>query len=194
MTDLKSLWKSQSGEEDTMISLCDIHARARGLQSHVRLRNGSLLAYALFNILASFWLISSGRFGPYLYPMLMMVAAHLLVLWQVNRRIGGRPAGDGARPVLDAYRDELKRQAEGLSTAWLWYIVPFMPPFLWELVIGLQQIQLRASASWEAPDYRVFALIVLTALCFWSAVWFAFSRSSARLQLQIARLDGLKAE
>jgi fatty acid desaturase len=195
MTDLKNVWKSQPEEEETMVmTLSEIHLRVTRLQSHVRFRNGLLLAYALANIAASFWLISTGRVSAYLYPMLLMVAAHLLVLWQVNRRVGRRTIGDGARPVLDSYRDELKRQADGLSQAWLWYIAPFMPPFLWELAIALQQIQASAAASAQAPDYRVFVMIVLAAICFWAAVWLAFSRAAVGLQLQMERLDALKAE
>ena len=193
MTDLKTLWKNQKGEEE-MISLSEIHARAKRLQSHVRLRNLGLVAYALFNIVASAWLIASGRWQAYLYPMLLMIAAHLLVLWQVNRRIGRRPVEDGGRPVLDAFRQELARQADGLSRAWLWYIAPFMPAFVWELAVGVQQIQARAAALSQAPDYRVFGIIIVVAVCFWTAVWLAFSRASVRLQLQIARLDAVKAE
>ena len=124
--------------------------------------------------------------------MLLMIAAHLFVLWQVNRRIGARalPAEMGGRPALDYYRDELKRQADNLSHAWLWYILPFMPAFLWELAIWLQRIQAQ-----ETPArYRVFLLIIFGAVCFWTAVWLAFSRASIRLHMQIERLTVLKAE
>lgn len=87
--------------------------------------------YALINIVASLRLIATGRLSAFLYPMLLMIAAHLWVLWQVNRHIGARPLpGEmGERPALDFYRHELKRQASalrvhGCGTA------PFMPPFL----------------------------------------------------------------
>jgi hypothetical protein len=192
MDDLKTVWKNQRTEDNGMISLADVRARADGLQAHVRMRNVVFYAYALFNIGASFWLMSTGRLSAYVYPMLLMVAAHLWVLWQVNRRIGARPLpGDmGGRPALDFYRDELKRQAGGLSRAWLWYIAPFMPAFLWELAIWLQRIQARTAVL----DFRVFLFCVFGAVCFWTAVWLAFSRASVRLQLQIERMNALKAE
>jgi hypothetical protein len=125
-----------------------------------------------------------------------MIAAHLWVLWQVNRRIGARPlpGETGGRPALDFYRDELKRQADGLSRAWLWYIAPFMPPFLWELAIWLQRIQARAMETSQPANYRLFLFSILGAVFFWTAVWLAFSRASVRWELQIARLNALKAE
>ena len=192
MTDLKTVWKTQPVEENGMITLSDVLTRAGRFQARVRMRNVVFYAYALVNILASFWLIASGRLSAFLYPMLLMVAAHLLVLWQVNRRIGARPLpGDMAeKPALDFYRHELERQADGLSRAWLWYIAPFMPPFLWELAIWLQRIQTHVAAL----GYREFISSVMFAVCFWTAVWLAFSRASVRLQLQIERLNRLKAE
>jgi len=192
MTDLKSVWKNRTIEENRMIAISELRARADRFQAHVRLRNVIFYAYAAFNIGVSIWLIATGRLSAFLYPMLLMIAAHLFVLWQVNRRIGSRPLpGDsGARPVLDVYRDELRRQADGLKGAWLWYIAPFMPPFLWELAIWVQRYQ-AGVARW---DLRTFLFTIFGAVCFWTAVWLAFSRASIRLQLKIERLNALKAE
>jgi hypothetical protein len=196
MNDPKTLWKTQAMEENRMMTLSDIRARANRFQSHVRMRNVALYAYSLANIVASAWLLSTGRFSAFLYPMLLMVAAHLLVLWQVNRRISARPVpGDMAgKPALDFYRDELKRQADALSNAWFWYILPFMPPFLWELAIWMQRIQARAAAASDEPNYAPFILCIIGAVFFWTAVWLAFSRASLKARMQIDRLDALKAE
>ena len=196
MNDPRTLWKNQTVEENALINLSDIRARANRFQSRVHMRNVALYAYSLFNIAASAWLISTGRFDEFLYPMLLMVAVHLFVLWQVNRRISARPLpGDMAgKPALDFHRDEMKRQADALSNAWLWYIFPFMPPFLWELAIWLQRLQERAAEGVREPNYFGFFLVVLSAIFFWTAVWLAFSRSSVKLKWQIERLDALKAE
>jgi hypothetical protein len=195
MDDLKAVWKTQP-VEDGMITLTDARARADKFHAQVRLRNVIFYVYALFNIVASFWLIATGRWGAFLYPMLLMIAAHLWVLWQVNRRIGARPLpGEmGGRPALDFYRDELKRQASGLSQAWLWYIAPFMPPFIWELAIWQQRIEARAVATSMPANYQLFLFSILGAVFFWTAVWLAFSRASLRLELQIERLNAVKAE
>jgi len=196
MSDFTSLWKTQPVEENGMITLSDVRARAGRFQAHIRWRNVALCVYAFANIAASFWLITTGRLSAFFYPMLLMVAAHLLVLWQVNRRIGARPVpGEmGGRPSLDFYRDELRRQAGGLSHAWLWYIAPFMPAFLWELAIWLQRIQARAVETSAAANYRSFFLSVFGAVCFWIAVWLAFRGASIKLQLEIERLNVLKTE
>ena len=65
-----------------------------------------------------------------------------------------------------------------------------MPPFMWELAIWLQRIQTHAAVL----GYRELIFSVIFALCFWTAVWLAFSRSAVRLQLQIERVNVLKAE
>jgi hypothetical protein len=195
MTDIKTIWTAQPTEDHSMITLSDIRDRASRFQTHIRWRNGGLYIYSMVNIGLSFWLIASGRLSAYLYPMLLMVAAHLLVLWQVNRRLAARsvPADMAGQPALDCYRHELERHAKNLSRAWLWYIVPFMPPFLWELAIWLRRIQTHTHPAFLL-DYRAFLFVVFFAVCFWTAVWLAFSRASVRLQLQIERLNALKAE
>jgi hypothetical protein len=84
--------------------------------------------------------------------------------------------------------------AHALSRAWLWYIAPFIPPFLWELAIWLQRIQMRAVETSQPANYQLFLFSILGAVFFWTAVWLAFSRASVRLELQIARLTALKTE
>jgi hypothetical protein len=193
MTDLKSVWKTQASEVNAMSNLAEVRARAVRLQAGVRWRNVALYAYSAFSIAVSLWLVARGAFPAMRYPMLLMVAAHLLVLWQVNRRITARrlPADIAARPALDFHRQQLERQAHGLSRAWLWYMMPFMVPFAWELGIMLHRIQ-----TGEAPseNFRLFLVFVVVAICFWSAVLLAFSRAALKAQLQIERLSALKAE
>ena len=196
MSDVKALWQNQTVEEKDMITLSDVRTRAATLQARVRMRNVIFYAYALFNIVASVWLIATGRLSAYLYPMLLMVAAHLFVLWQVNRWIGARalPGDAGGRPVLDTYRDELKRQVHGMSRAWLWYMVPFMPAFLWELAIFVQRIETGALQTPKAASYRLLLYIIFGAVFFWTAVLLAFSRAALRLQLQLEQLKRVEAE
>jgi hypothetical protein len=192
MTDIKALWHNQKLEEKDMITLSDIRERARTYQSAVRWRNVALYAYGVLNIAASIWLILSGRLAEYTYPMLLMIGAHLFVLWQVNRRIGARPLPEelAARTALNHYRAELERQRDALANAWLWYILPFMPAFVWEVWI-------RAFMVNNIPpnaNRNIILFIVLGAIFFWTAVWLAFSRAALKLQLQIERLKLVEAE
>jgi hypothetical protein len=196
MTDIKTIWNVQPVEDNSMITLSDLRARAHRFQAKTQWRNVALYVYSLANIGLSIWLIASGRLSAFLYPMLLMVAAHLLVLWQINRRIAARalPPDIAGQPALDFHRHELERQAYGLSRAWLWYIAPFIVPFLWELAIWLERIQAHATAMPQPAAYRLFLFSVLGAVFFWTAVWLAFSRAALGLQLQIERLNALKAE
>jgi RNA polymerase sigma factor (sigma-70 family) len=193
MTDVKTVWKTQFSEVNAMSSLAEVRARAAKLQAGIRWRNLALYAYSAFSILVSAWLIARGAFPAMRYPMLLMVAAHLLVLWQINHRITARrlPADMAARPAIDFLRQQLERQAHGLSRAWLWYMLPFLVPFVWELGIMLHRIH-----TGEAPPQspRLFAVFVVTGILFWTAVLLAFSRAALKAHLQIDRLDAVKSE
>jgi 4-hydroxybenzoate polyprenyltransferase len=193
MSDLQTIWTTQPSEENEMSNLAEVRARADRFQAGIRWRNNSLYAYSAFSIAVSLWLVARGAFPAMRYPMLLMVAAHLLVLWQINRRITARrlPSEIAARTALDFHREQLERQAHGLSQAWLWYMLPFLVPFVWELGIMLHRIQTR-----EAPpeNLRLFVWVVVVAICFWAAVLLAFSRAALKARLQIERLNALKAE
>jgi hypothetical protein len=193
MTDLKTVWKTQSSEVNAMSSLAEVRARAAKVQSGIHWRNAALYAYSAFSIAVSLWLIARGALPAMRYPMLLMVAAHLFVLWQINRRITARRLPDdmAAQPAIDFHRGQLERQAHGLSRAWLWYMMPFLVPFAWELAIMLHRIQ-----TGEAPpeNLRLFAVFVAVALLFWTAVLLAFSRAALKARFEIERLKALKAE
>ena len=176
-----------------MSNLAEVRARAERFQAGIRWRNIALYAYSAFSIAVSLWLVARGAFPAMRYPMLLMVVAHLLVLWQINRRITARrmPSEIAARPALDFHREQLERQAHGLSQAWLWYMLPFLVPFVWELGIMLHRIQ-----TGEAPpeNLRLFIWFVAVAICFWAAVLLAFSRAALKARLKIERLNALQAE
>jgi hypothetical protein len=193
MKDVKSVWKDQETEVNAVSSLAQVRARSARVEAVVRWRNVALYAYSAFSILVSAWLIARGAFPAMRNPMLLMVAAHLFVLWQVNRRIAARrvPGDLAARPAVDFHRAQLERQAHGLSRAWLWYALPFLVPFVWELGIMLRRIQ-AGEAPRQAP--LLFALFVATGVLFWTAVLLAFSRAASRARLEIERLNALKAE
>ena len=193
MTDFKTVWKTQPSEVNAMSTLAEVRARAGRFQAGIRWRNIALYAYSAFSIAVSVWLIAKGAFPAMRYPMLLMVAAHLLVLWQINQRITARrlPADMAAQPAIDFYRAQLERQAHGLSRAWLWYMMPFLVPFLWELGIMLHRIH---TGALPPESLRLFVVFVVVAVCFWTAVLLAFSRAALRAQLQIERLNALKAE
>jgi len=193
MTDPKTLWKTQIVEDNSMITLADVRARAERFQAGIRWRNFGLYAYSAFCIIVPLWLIARGALPLMRYPLLLTVAAQLLVLWQINFRITARrlPGDVAAQPALDFHRQQLERQARGLSRAWLWYMLPFLIPFAWELGIGLHRIHTGAAPP---QNMRVIVTYIIIAIFFWTAVMLAFSRAKLKVQLQIERLKILKAE
>jgi hypothetical protein len=194
VTDIQSTWQRQPIEEHTMLTIHDLRLRADKLRTRLSLRNWALYAYSAFNIVAGIWLVANDSFPNMKAPMLLMIVAHLFVLWQVWRRFGlGRlPAEPSGQTVLQFHRQELERQHRAVSNAALWYIAPFMPALIWELVIWYGRIDVTAAAG--AATQKVFVLVILSAILFWTCVWLLFSRHAARLTIELERLNHLRAE
>jgi len=193
--DIKTVWQSQP-MEDTPVSLSDLQSRASALKSRVRWRNVVLYLYSAFNIVAGGWLIYKRVFPLMTYPMILMIAAHLFVLWQVVRRAGNRriPEGSTGLAGLSYLREQFERQRRALSSAWLWYILPFMPPFLWELGIWLHNILAHPGTAAQAASLRMFVATVVGAVLFWGTVWWLFQRGARRWRSELRALDGVAAE
>lgn len=179
-----------------MITLSEIQARAGSFAARVHWRNLALYAYSIANIAITAWLVSTGQHKAYMRyeaPGLLIVVAHLFVIWQLWWRtsVGVMPGDLMGRAALDYLRHQLERQRNALSSAWLWYIAPFMPGLIWEL-------WLRATAHPAgippAADRAILLFLVLSAAFFWIAVGFAFSWAAARLDVRLERLNTLKAE
>jgi hypothetical protein len=193
MTDIKTVWQNQKSEEKDMIALSEIRDATRQFRTRARLRNIALYIYSAFNIVVGLWLALSPDFAEFKYPMLLMVAAHLFVLWQINARIAARPLPEemAARTALDHHRTELERQHNALQGAWLWYIAPFMPALIWEIAI---RAMMETPSIPPRADRMIVLYLILASAFFWTSVWLLFSRAALKVQLQIERLKLLKAE
>jgi hypothetical protein len=193
--DIKTLWQNQPTEETT-VSLADLQSRAHAFRRRIRWRNAVLYLYSVLNIVGGGWLIYTRVFPTMIYPMLLMIAAHLFVLWQVVTRIGGRPVPESAtgQAGLSFLRQQYEQQREALSRAWLWYIAPFMLPFLWELAIWLRGILAHPGTAAQAASIRQFAMTIVAAILFWGTVWWLFQRGARHWQQEIGALDRIRAE
>jgi len=194
VTDIKTAWQNQPVEEHTVLTIQDLRLRAVQLQARLSRRNLLLYLYSAFNIVASLWLIVTDKFPTMQAPMLLMIVAHLFVLWQVWHRFVPRqlPPQSTGQDALHFHRQELERQHGAVANAWLWYIAPFMPAFIWELIIWLHRIDVGTVAGTAAM--KLFGLVVFSAALFWGCVWLLFSRHATRLELELHRLSGIKAE
>lgn len=177
-----------------MLTTQELRLRADKLRTRVTRRNWLLYAYSAFNIFAGVWLVANDSFPRMKAPMLLMVGAHLFVLWQVWRRFLPRelPPQMSGQNALQFHRQELERQHGAVANAWLWYIAPFMPALVWELLIWFNTIDLATPDG--AASMKVFLLVVLSAVLFWGCVGLLFSRHAARLELELERLSSIKAE
>jgi hypothetical protein len=196
MTDIKAIWQNQPMEDNEMINLSEIRARAESFKVGVRWRNLSLYAYSIANIAITAWLISTGQHKPYMRyaaPGLLIVVAHLFVIWQLWWRTSMRamPADLMGRAALDYLRHQLERQRDALSSAWLWYIAPFMPGLIWELWL---RANFHPASVPTGADHALVLYLGLSGLFFWTTVGFAFSWGAARLDVRLERLNTLKAE
>jgi hypothetical protein len=194
VTDIKTAWQSQNTEEHTVLTINDLRLRADKIRARFNRRNLLLYAYSAFNIVAGSWLLANDAFPKMKAPMLLMIVAHLFVLWQVWRRFGlsKMPSETSGQSALQFHRRELERQHGAVANAWLWYIAPFMPPFIWELALWLRSID--GATPNGAASMKVFILVMLSAILFWGCVWLLFSRHASRLELELERLASVRAE
>jgi len=196
MSDIKTVWQTQTTEETDMISLAEIRSRATRLKNWVLWRNLALYVYSIANIAVTAWLISTGQHKAYMRyeaPGLLLVAAHLFVIWQLWWRTSLRalPGDLMGRAALDYLRHQLERQRDALSSAWLWYIAPFMPGLIWEVWM---RANLHPADIPPGYDHALVLYLVMAALFFWTSVGLAFSWAAARLDVRLEQLNTLKAE
>lgn len=177
----RTIWRDQPTETRPM-TLAQIHAR--DFQSRVRRRN--VIEYVACALVVAI-------FSFYIYwlpdPVLKLASGFIVVgapfvAWQLYRRGSARPA-----PSADAlafHRAELVRQRDALSTAWAWYLAPFVPG------LGLFMVRIL-TAHGEAPlRFRVM-LLGVTAL--YGVFWFWINgRARRRLQARIDELDALRKD
>ena len=194
MSDIKDIWKNQPIEEIVVMSTSDLASNATRLHTRISRRNLYLYLYSAINLLIYIWAFSTGRLSNYLYSSMLMMAAHLFVSWQVWKRFTPRraPLQNSGQNLLQFQRQELERQHGSVAKAWLWYILPFWPPFLWQLTNWFQRIDMTRPES--RPMLFALQMCLLGGIFFWSFVWMLFSRHATRLELELERLKHVRAE
>ncbi len=183
--DLKALWRNQQTETGPM-SIEQIHARA--FQSRIQFRNlveyvASALVLAIFGFYAVFFPHPLMKLGA----VMVMIGAAVMA-WQLHRRASARvlPPGAAAGASLAFHRAELVRQRDALSSAFWWYIAPFVPGMA-VFVAGMALARPGTSLGHLAP------LGVLIAA--YLAAWFLMNRGAAkRLQAEIDDVEALMKE
>jgi hypothetical protein len=136
LNDPRNLWQNQEDERVT-ITLEDIRRRGTRLQRRVYWRN--LREYAAGTIVIAAFGASLGRFrGWQLVPSLLLIAGTIYVMFQVHRRGSTQslPVDADVKFSLDFHIRELERQRDALRTVWLWYLLPFLPGFVAEMVVS----------------------------------------------------------
>jgi hypothetical protein len=134
--DPRNLWQNQEDERVT-ITLDDVRRRAARLQRRVYWRN--LREYAAGTIGIGAFGASLWRFrGWQLVPSLLLIAGTIYVMFQLHRCGAARslPVDADLKVSLDFHIRELERQRDALRSVWLWYLLPFIPGFVAEMVVS----------------------------------------------------------
>jgi len=193
MSDIKQLWQSQE-RKTGVITLDDIRARAGKFRLRIRWRNILIGGYSLYAAaIMAFWLARqphNADLAAAVRPgVILTLMAHLWILFALWWRARARPLPDmlAGEAALDFHRRELEHQRAAAASAWAWYILPFLPAALflaWLVMAG-------KLPNMNGPS--AFMGLVVTVL-FFLAIWLAFSRSAARLELELQRLGSVRAE
>lgn len=194
MIDIKDIWKNQPVEETVVMNIKDLTLHADHMHARISRRNLLLYAYSAFNIVCIVVGLVVLPFPKQRPPELLMLVAHLFVLWQVWMRFTPRraPLQNSGQAVLQFHRQELERQHGAVARAWLWYIAPFMPPFIWQLAIWYGNIDPATPVG--TASMHLLIMVILSAVFFWSFVWLLFSRHATRLELELERLSRVRTE
>jgi hypothetical protein len=190
--DVKTLWRNQKREDDA-VTLAQIHESAETFEK--RIRRGVLIEYlaAIFVVLV---------FGSYiwLFPGWMMktgsalvILATLFVVWQMRRRMSAQNVPDAERLELIAFiRSELVRQRDARTSAWLWYITPFLPG----MALMMMGRWFQTHASWRslAWDYEIIVMASAVAVLVIGGIWLLQVWVAKRLQRKIDELDASAGE
>lgn len=125
-----TLWKEQA-VEGHVLSAHEIRDRLKRLDGRIRVRNRVeyIAGVLTFVVIAAFVIrqIAHNIFDIGTLGGILLLFGVLTVSWQLHRRTGPVVAIDGARPSVEVYCSELRRQRDALASVWLWYVAPFVP-------------------------------------------------------------------
>ena len=185
--DVKTLWRNQE-REDNAVTLEHIHERASQFQK--RIRRGLLIEYV-----ASIFVVLIFGFYIWVFPGWMIKAGSALIILaaafaicQMRRRMSAQNVPDAQRLELIAFhRRELVRQRDAWTSAWLWYIAPFLPGMV---LMGMGRwFQFHASWRSLAWDHEIIILASAFAVLVLGSIWLLQMRAAKRLQKEIDALD-----
>ena len=125
--------------------------------------------------------------GWQLAPALLFIAGTIYVMFQLHRRgaAGSLPIDAGLRASLDFHIRELERQRNAVRTVWMWYLLPFLPGFVAELLV-LASIERGINAG--LIEFGVIFLAVFV----W--VWRLNESAARKLDRQIEELRAMETD
>lgn len=134
--DPRSLWQNQENKE-AVVTLDDVRRLAARLEGRIYRRN--LREYAAGATVIPVFVASLWHYrGWRLAAPVLMIAGTVYVLFQLHRRSSTRslPEDMGLQASLNFHIRELERQRNTLHTVWIWYLLPFVPGLVAELVVS----------------------------------------------------------
>lgn len=162
-----TLWKDQAVEPH-LLSPDEIRSRLGRLDGRIRARNrieyfAGGLAFVVFAVFVAYQLVRHGFDIATLGAILLMLGV-LTMGWQLHRRTGPVTTIDGARPSVEIYRAELRRQRDALTSVWLWYIAPVVP--------GMIVLYVAVLRKTDAGIWPIVGAVALAQIAF--IVWVVF--------------------
>lgn len=188
MTDMKSLWRDQKTEETVTIE--NIHDSAAAFQK--RTQRALWIEYRA----AALVVVVFGLYVWFLPGLLLKagsalcIVGVLFVLWQMRKRMAARVVPDLAGlGLVEFHRRELVRQRDAVKSAWLWYMLPFVPG----MVLMMLGRWYQSHASWRslAWDHEVIILCAIIIALMFGIIRLVQILRVAKLQRKIDELDKL---
>ncbi|HTM77956.1 MAG TPA: hypothetical protein VL133_10045 [Devosia sp.] len=180
-----ALWKEQDMTPQTL-STEMLAGRHQALARTVTIRNRlEFIAGALViigTIAATAASMANSGFTMAVVGLVALGLGAAFVCLQLWLRARAPTPVVGASPSVQQYRSDLQRQRDALATAWLWYLLPFVPGFV--LIYG--DMALEMGSGWRLAV--TLGLAAATAgFMLW--VWRLNHRAAREFDVEIANLD-----
>lgn len=180
-----SVWQEQP-IEGHIPSPEEIRVRLARLDGRIYARNR--IEYIVGGLVFLVFAVFTGRqiarhsFDLATLGAILLMFGVLTVGWQLHRRTGRVAAIDGARPSVETYRAELRRQRDALTSVWLWYIAPVVP--------GMVILYVAVLRSTGAGIWPIVGAVALAQITFMAWVVLINLRAARVLDAEIEAQTG----
>lgn len=189
---LQTLWIGQLEEEELVMSVDDIHARAEVFQTRIALRNRIEYVAAALGVGAFVFIGFMSMDAIVTIGSALVALRGLIVAWNLHRQARAASRAEmeaAAMSWKEFHRDELVRQRDALRRVWAWYLGPMVPGFV-VFMVGVGTASSKDMSLMVGLGATALGLAIV-AFAFMFIGWIN-TKAAEAIQAQIDALDAVQ--